>query len=146
MRSSDARDFLLVLWLKHCTAWRFLLSSHVGTMHYSHSSSLLLLSTLEANTQAILFVQNQPGNPPTFPSFSEPTVAARYYLCIVSLKPSKPKLWFSCSKSNVPWLRHNCGHSSTKQNNNKNSYSTIYQPERTHRRAPRANRDPEKLV
>lgn len=72
------------------------LNLYVGTIHCSYSSPLLLLSTLEANTQAILFVQNQPGNSPTFSSFSEYTVVARYYLCIVSLKPSKPKLWFSC--------------------------------------------------
>lgn len=32
------------------------LSSYVGTIHCSYNSPLLLLSTLEANTQAILFV------------------------------------------------------------------------------------------
>lgn len=60
----DARNFILALWLKHCTALEIPLaclapeglSSHVGTIHYSYSSPLLLLSTLEANTQAILFV------------------------------------------------------------------------------------------
>lgn len=67
---------------------------------------------MEANTQAIQFSKTQPGNSPRFSPFSEYTVVARHYLCIVSLKPSKPKLWFSCWKSSVPWLRYNSGHSS----------------------------------
>lgn len=97
------------------------LSSHVGTIHYSYSSPLLLLQSFilycllwKQTPKQSCLSKTQPGNSPTFSPFSKYTVVARHYLCIVSLKPSKPKLWFSCWKSSVPWLRDNYGHSSTR--------------------------------
>lgn len=79
------------------------LSSHVGTIHYSYSSPLLLLQSFilyclpgKQTPKQSCLSKTQPGSSPTFSPFSEYTVVARRYLCIVSLKPSKPKLWFSC--------------------------------------------------
>ena len=43
----------------------------------------------------------------------------------------------------MPWLRDNYGHSSTRGGE---SCSTIYWPERAHRRAARAIRHPENMV
>lgn len=127
------------------------LSSHVGTIHCSYGSPLLLLQSFilyclpwKQTSQRYCLSKTQPGDSPTFSPFSEYPVVARSYLCIVSLKPSKPKLWLSCWKLSVPWLRDNCGHSSTR--GKQKSCSTIYQPVRSHRRAVRAIGDPDNVV
>lgn len=77
---------------------------------------------MEANTQAILLSTTQPGSSPRSSPFSEYTGVARHYLCTVSLKPSKPKLQFSCWKSSVPWQRCNSECSSKRK---KQIHSTL---------------------
>lgn len=132
------------------------LSSHVGTIRCSWSSPLLLLQSFilyclpgKQTPKQSCLSKTQPGNSPTFSPFSEYTAVARHYLCIVSLQPSKPKLWFSCWKSSVPWPRDNYGHSSTRgvgEGGKQQSCSTIYQPASTHRRAASTTRDRENVI
>lgn len=105
-------------------------TAHMAPLILLLQSFILYCLPWKQTPQQSCLSKTQPGNSPTFSPFSEYTVVARCYLCIVSLKPSKPKWWLSCWKSSVPWLRDNCRHSSTRGKKKKSvpQYTNLWDP------------------